>query len=89
MQEIDSLMYSFIWSGKPDKINHHAIIGDYNQGGLKMLHLPSVIKGLKIAWVKRLIDVENTGKWKRFFEYHLKHIGGDLFWLCNLKFNDP
>ena len=89
LQEIDSLMYSFIWNGKPDKINRHTIIGDYSQGGLKMLHLPSVITGLKIAWVKRIIDVDNTGKWKCFFEYYLKHLGGDLFWLCNLKTKDP
>ena len=40
--EIDSLMYSLIWSGNPFKINRHTIIGDYNKDGLNMLHLPQV-----------------------------------------------
>ena len=31
LQEINSLMYSFIWNGKPDKISRHTIIGDYSQ----------------------------------------------------------
>ena len=53
-----------------------------------MLHLPSFITGLKIARVKRMINMENTGKWKCFFEYYLKHLGGDLFWSCNLKWKD-
>ena len=57
------MVYKFIWSGKPEKVKRLIVIGDYSEGGLRMCHIPSLIKGLKIAnWVKRLIDSKNTGK---------------------------
>ena len=34
---------------------------------------------------KRIIDVDNTGKWKCFFEYYLKHLGGDLILVMQFK----
>ena len=85
MKEIDSIVYSFLWDDKPDKISRRTIIGDYSQGGLKMFHLPSVNSGLKIAWIKRLLNIENKGKWKCFFDYHLQNFGGKLIWHCNIN----
>ena len=82
------MLYSFIWSKKPDKINRKTIIGDYSQGGLRMLHIQSVIAGLKIAWVKRLLTADKKGSWKCFFDLSMKELGGDLFWTCNLHCND-
>lgn len=85
IKELDDVVYKFIWSGKPDKIKRNTIINDYNEGGLCMCHIPSMIKGLKIAWVKRLINNENNGKWKLFFNYHLKPYNSNLIWHCNLN----
>ena len=85
LKEIDSIIFKFIWSGKPDKLSRKSIIGDYEKGGLKMVHIPSVINGLKVAWVKRLLDVNNNGKWKCFYMFYMKQIGGNLFWECNTK----
>ena len=59
----ESLLFKFIWNGKPDKISRKTLIGDYMDGGLKMLHLPSTISGLKIAWVKCLLDESSVGQW--------------------------
>ena len=59
IQELDSLVFNFIWSGKPDKVKRKTIIGNYSEGGLRMCHIPSLLKGLKIAWVKRLTDHNN------------------------------
>ena len=67
IKEIEQIVFSFIWDTKPDKVNRKTIIGDYSQGGLKMFHFPSVISGLKIAWIKRLLNSQNVGKWKCFF----------------------
>ena len=85
MKEIDDIIYSFLWDKKPDKLSRRTIIGDYSQGGLKMFHFPSVNAGLKIAWIKRLLNNQNTGKWKCFFDYHLQKFGGNLIWYCNMN----
>jgi len=87
IKEVNSVIFNFIWSGKPDKISRNTIIGKYEQGGLKMIHVPSVINGLKIAWVKRLLD-DNGGSWKCFYKHHLSQLGGDLIWECNIKPTD-
>merc|ERR1712002_1373631 len=85
---IEDIVYSFIWDNKPDKISRQTIIGDYFQGGLKMFHFPSIISGLKIAWVKRYLNDQNKGKWKCFFDYHLEKFGGNMIWTCNLNANE-
>ena len=85
IKELDAVVYKFIWSGKPEKVKRLTVIGDYSEGGLRMCHIPSLIKGLKIAWVKRLIDSKNTGKWKIFFDYNLRPLGGNLLWYCNMN----
>ena len=58
----------FIWSGKPDKVSRKPLIGDYADGSLKIIHLSSMITGLKTAWVKRLLDENNLGQWKCFYD---------------------
>ena len=50
-----------------------------------MFHFPSVISGLKIAWVKRYLNDYNKGKWKCFFRHYLENLGGNLIWFCNMN----
>ena len=88
LKEVESVLFKFIWNGKPDKINRKTLIGDFVDGGLKMLHLPSIISGLKIAWVKRLLDENNSGQWKSFYEHYLAPFGGNLFWYGNINEDD-
>ena len=56
LKELDTVLYKFIWSNKPDKVSRKTLVGDYQDGGLKMMHIPSMIKGLKVPWAKRLMD---------------------------------
>ena len=85
LKELDTVLYKFIWSNKPDKVSRKTIVGDYQDGGLKMMHIPSMIKGLKVAWVKRLLDTNNKGNWKCFYERVLNALGGNLIWYCNVN----
>ena len=85
IKELEKTIYAFVWNNKPDKINRLTIIGGYDQGGLKMPHIPSMLSGLKIAWVKRILDDSNFGKWKYFFNYHLHCLGANFVWNCNMN----
>jgi hypothetical protein len=51
--ELNKLFFNFIWDGKTEKIKHNTLIGDIQEGGLKMIHLQSFITYLKVSWVKR------------------------------------
>ncbi|XP_030848019.1 uncharacterized protein LOC115926797 [Strongylocentrotus purpuratus] len=59
-----------------------------NDGGLKMTHIESFCKALKIAWVKRVLDEQNDGHWKKLFYANTKQIGVVYIFLCNFVGSD-
>ena len=58
VKEINKLIYHFIWKGK-DKIKRSALINDINDGGLKMLHINSMIWAPRVKELKKYADEEN------------------------------
>jgi hypothetical protein len=84
VDEITSMAYNFLWSGKINKVKRKTIIADYGDGGLKMLDFRSFINAQKAMWVKR-ISKEGAASWKAYPIYILnKLIGLDSF-KCNLN----
>ena len=53
-----------------------------------MIDITSYNKSLKLAWVKKYLDMENTGKWEVFFEEELEKYGRKLLFSGNLKKKD-
>ena len=49
---INKLLFSYIWDGKPDKINRQQICKKISDGGLAMIHVCNFERSLKIRWVK-------------------------------------
>ena len=71
----------YIWGYKPAKVKHNALIGDYEQGGLKSIDIATNVKALRLPWMCRIIQGE---EWKDIVNLYLKPIGGLLFLLrCN------
>jgi hypothetical protein len=89
MNDINDMAFKFLWSGKKDKIKRLTIIGDYKNGGLKMLDLKTFIIAQRIMWVKRL-SKKSKASWKAFPEYIMNAIAGkDTFKTqLNTKKND-
>jgi hypothetical protein len=52
LNELYKLFFNFIWDGKIEKNKRNTLIGDVQEGGLKMIHLQSFITYLKVCWVK-------------------------------------
>jgi hypothetical protein len=51
---LNKLVFNFIWDGKPEKIKpNYILIADFEDGGLKMIYLQQFNAHLKISWVKR------------------------------------
>ena len=63
IQEINKLIFNFMWAGKPPEIKRNPIIGKKKDGGLKMWDFKIVEKALKITWVNRIQD-ESQASWK-------------------------
>ena len=84
IQEINKLIFNFIWAGKPPKIKRNTIIGKKKDGGLKMCDFKIMEKALKIAWIDRIQD-ESQASWKiipnQFF-----HKNGGLAFLTKCNF---
>ena len=63
---VNSLMYSFIWDYKPDKVYRKHITNTYRFRGLKILDLELIIKSPKISWIKCLLNFPNAPYVKLF-----------------------
>ena len=88
MNEVNSLLYNFLWDGKSDKIKKTEMINDKNKGGLRMIDFQSFNQSLKMKWIKGYLDNTNHRKWKLFFDYYLERHGGELVFLGNLRQQD-
>ena len=87
IQEVNSIIFNFIWDGKPAKIKKLTLIGEKNQGGLRMTDFNIMNKALKVAWIQR-INSENGASWKIIPEIALKKHGGLTFLIkCNYDIN--
>ena len=56
MQEINNIIYDFIWNGKPDKIKRKVLSAPIERGGAKMVNVDCKNKSIKFAWIKRLTE---------------------------------
>ncbi len=79
-KELDSMCYSFIWDKKPDKIKRNILISDYENGGIKMLHVRNFCDSMKLFWIKKLLDNEIVTDWKTLNLDIFSKFGGNLIW---------
>ena len=73
IKEANSIIFNFLWNGK-DKIKRNSVIGDYDEGGLKMIHLESFVRTKHIMWIKRLLS-DSFHDWKRIPNLLFKKYG--------------
>ena len=81
-KEMETICFNFIWNGH-DKIRRNILYMNYDSGGLKMLNFKYMVCAQRVMWIKRLIYGHNDMKWKQFFDFIFKTVGGRLIFLCN------
>lgn len=67
LNELDTLFFNYIWYSKTDRISRKSIIQDYHNGGLRMIHVKTFIKSLKLTWIRRLL-LSDSGWNKLIFD---------------------
>ena len=66
-----------LWNGKKDKkIKRSVIINEYEEEGLKMPHIQSFYKALKMSWLHKLLDPFNHSPWKVLLLDYIQKWGG-------------
>ena len=76
------MIFKFLQKGT-DKVTRLSTINEYENGGLKMVYLESLIKSLRLAWLKRIFQC-NNGAWRSFLRFSLLEPFGGLFLFhCN------
>ena len=84
---MNRLIFKFLWKGV-DKVTRLSAINDYEKSGLKMIDLETMVKSLRLAWIKRIFG-ENDGTWKNYLHHVLKSFGGPLLLFhCNYNIKD-
>ena len=62
IKQVNHIIYTFLWKGK-DKVTRLSAINNFEGGGIKMIDIDSMIKALRLAWLKRIFN-DNESKWK-------------------------
>ena len=63
LNRINGLLFSFLWDGKPDKINRKLMCNSRTMGGLNMVNVHNFEKSLKLKWIK-LIFTDDKKDWR-------------------------
>ena len=85
LNSLQKMFFEFLWSGKTDRIKRSILFNEYEHGGLKMTHIKSFCAALKITWVKRILDNQNEGLWKLFFQVQMNPYGNDFVFSGNFQ----
>ena len=72
--DLNKIMFNYVWNGK-DKVKRCHLVGDYHEGGLKMVDLEIKIRTQRVIWVKRLLD-DSENPWKYLPTILLDKLGG-------------
>ena len=84
---LNHLIYTFLWKGK-DKVTRASAINNYEgRGGIKMVDVESMIKSLRLSWLKKIFG-DNSGAWKNYLKCLLKELGGLMLFKCSYKVKD-
>ena len=51
-----SLLFSFLWKNKNDKIKRNVVCQPLENGGLNFVNFEIMVKSLRLAWIARLIS---------------------------------
>ena len=52
IKEFNALVFNFLWNGK-DKVSQRSTYAPYDSGGLKMIDYETIVRALRLSWLKR------------------------------------
>ena len=78
------MLFKFLWKGV-DKVTRLSAINEYENGGLRMIDFETMVKSLRLTWLKRIFN-ENDRAWKSYIRQI--QYGGFYLFHCNYDVRD-
>ena len=79
IKEIESLIYTFIWKGKKERLKRQILIKTKENGGLKVPCFRFIVDSVKLKWFIKLFDQNIEHVWALMVRQYLKKNNLDLF----------
>ena len=73
---------------REDKVTKLSAIDNFEGDGIKMICMESLIKARRLAWLKRILN-DNESTWKFCLMRLLKFFKGFFIFDCNYAMKDP
>ena len=86
IKQFESLIFKFLWGGKPDKIKRDVLFTDKKHGGLNIPNVNYQDKSLKKTWIHRLFHSQDCS-WAKLAILQLPP-GGTVFLEGNINEKD-
>lgn len=83
LNQIEKLMYAFIWENKPEKVKRSTLTQEYEMGGIKMVDIEKFIQSLKISWIKRILNQNSSSAIQKIYLNKLNNYGNKLYFECD------
>ena len=83
--DIQKTFFRFIWDRGKDKIKRNIMYLPKDKGGLGVPNLEIFSRTIKIIWLKKLLDDNDTSPWKMLILSKLNQYGGNYVWHCEIK----
>ena len=83
IKEANTIIFKFLWKGQ-NRVARKAMINNFENGGLNILDFETMVKSLRLAWLRRFYIDEDAG-WKRYLRLLMKPFGGDLLFHCDYE----
>ena len=75
VKKLENIIYHFLWNSKVDKIKRAKIVKDYEDGGIRMINIQTLIQSFRLKWLARIFD-DTCGFWKEFALLYFEALGG-------------
>ena len=89
IKKATNVLNCFLWGSNVNKVKHTSCIAPYNEGGLRMPDVQTIIDSQRISWIKRFFCTDKNTQWKIFFEWQFEKLGGlNIFQNGNIAVKD-
>ena len=70
IDSLQSSIWKFLWSGKPELVRRETCMSNFVNGGLRIVHVALRVKALLIGRLFRFLD-DSDGSWKEMMRYYV------------------
>ena len=60
LRELNSLLFSFFWSGKKDKVSRKVVVQPKDRGGFGVVSIELKVQALLVQWFRRFVNSPNS-----------------------------